>query len=221
MTIIELSHVLAHGTQTFPGFPAIEIRPHITYAESRAEIVEGREFTIDRITLIGGSGTYMDAPRHFDPDGADIAALPIERLVDLPIAVVPAPADGRREYRPADFDGIELRGHAVLLATGCDARWGSESYATASPYLGGEAAHRLVEAGAHLVGIDAILIDDIADPNPRPVREAHASLLGAGIPIIENMTRLTLLPRTGGLLTAAPVRLSGVGSFPVRAFARV
>lgn len=73
MTMIELSHALAHGTQTFPGFLPPEIRHHISFDESRSQIVEGRQFAIDLITLVGGSGTYMDAPHHFDPDGTDIS----------------------------------------------------------------------------------------------------------------------------------------------------
>ncbi|MEZ5086339.1 MAG: cyclase family protein [Tessaracoccus sp.] len=120
--MIELSHVLAHGTQTFPGFPSLEMRHHISFDESRSQIVEGRQFAIDLITLIGGSGTYMDAPRHFDPDGADISEVPLERLVDVPAVVVPAPADGRREYQPDDFTQLEVNGHAVLLATGAEKR---------------------------------------------------------------------------------------------------
>lgn len=220
MTIVELSHVLAHGTETFPGFPPIQVGHHISFEDSLPTIAEGKQFAIDLITLIGGSGTYLDAPRHFDPHGPDIADLPIERLLDVPIVVVPAPSDGRREYRPSDFDGLELGGHAVLLATGSDARWGSANYATASPYLGGDAARFLVAAGVRIVGIDAVLIDDIADPDERPAREAHASLLAAGIPIIENMTGLTTLPLLGARLTATPVRIRGVGSFPVRALAR-
>ena len=220
MPIVELSHELAHGTETFPGFPPIEVSHHISFEESRPQIIEGKQFAIDLIRLIGGSGTYLDAPRHFDPEGPDIGDLPLERLLDVPIVVVPAPSDGRREYRPSDFYDLDLGGHAVLLATGSDARWGTAEYATASPYLGGDAARFLVAGGVRIVGIDAILIDDIADPDVRPAREAHANLLAASIPIIENMTGLTTLPRTGARLTAAPVRLHGVGSFPVRAFAR-
>ncbi|MFE7842471.1 cyclase family protein [Streptomyces sp. NPDC057474] len=220
MTLLDLSHPLEDGVATFPGFPTPVMRPHIGYEESVDQIAEGREFCIDLITFIGGSATYMDAPRHMDRHGADIAALSLDRLVDVPAVVVPAPAGGRREYLPADFDGLDLAGHAVLLATGWDTRWATPAYATGSPYLGPDAAHHLVDAQVSFVGIDAVLIDDIHDADPRPLREAHVSLLGAGIPIVENMARLVTLPRTGTLVTAVPAAVRGVGSFPVRVFAR-
>ncbi|MFJ4268615.1 cyclase family protein [Paenarthrobacter nicotinovorans] len=215
--MIDLNRPLEDGVETFPGFPTPVMRHHISYDDSRGQIAEGREFCADLITLVGGSATYMDAPRHMDRNGTDVAGLPLDRLVDVPAIVVRAPKD-RREFLPADFIGLPLEGHAVLLATGWDRHWGSPAYATASPYLGPEAAHYLVQHNIALVGIDAILVDDIDDASP-PLREAHVSLLGAGIPIIENMVGLTSLPPSGARLTAVPPAVKGVGSFPVRAFA--
>ncbi|WP_437773325.1 cyclase family protein [Arthrobacter sp. KNU40] len=219
MTLIDLSHPLEHGVETFPGYPTPVMRHHITYEESHGQIAEGREFCADLITFVGGSSTYMDSPRHMDRHGNDIAALPLERLVDRPAVVVCAPSNGRREYQPEDFKELVLADSAVLLATGWDSYWGTPRYLTGSPYLGPAAAHYLVDAGAALVGIDAILIDDIDDPAPRPFVEAHVSLLRAGIPIIENMTNLTSLPGHGARLTAVPAAVKGVGNFPVRAYA--
>ncbi|MFG2730394.1 cyclase family protein [Streptomyces canus] len=221
MTFIDLSHPLEQGVETYPGFPTPVMRHHIGYDESADMIAEGREFSIDLITLIGGSATYMDAPRHMNRHGADIASLPLDRLVDIPAVVVPAPAGGRRAYLPSDFDGLDVAGRAVLLATGWDSRWARPDYPTGSPYLGPEAARHLAAARPALVGIDAVLIDDIDNPEPRPLQEAHVQLLGAGIPIIENMTGLTQLPQEGARITAVPAAVRGVGSFPVRVFARV
>src|SRR5262249_20814104 len=119
---------------------------YISYEQSIGQIAEGRQFCIDLITLIGGSSTYIDAPRHMDQHGADIAALPLDRLADVPAIVVPAPPGGRREYLPSDFAGLDLVDHAVLLATGWDSLWATPRYATGSPYLGPAAAHHLVDA---------------------------------------------------------------------------
>ncbi|HEY0704035.1 MAG TPA: hypothetical protein VGD60_14800 [Candidatus Acidoferrales bacterium] len=49
----------------------------------------------------------------------------------------------------------------------------------------------------------------------------HTILLGAGIPIVERMGNLEALPVSGFTFTTAPVKAKGMGSFPVRAFARV
>jgi kynurenine formamidase len=47
----------------------------------------------------------------------------------------------------------------------------------------------------------------------------HTILLGAGIPIGEHLTHLTDLPASGFTFHAAPPRIAGMGTFPVRAYA--
>lgn len=68
---------------------------------------------------------------------------------------------------------------------------------------------------ARLVGIDAVNIDDTGDP----ARPAHSVLLAAGIPVVEHLTGLDQLPPTGARFTAAPPRIAGFSTFPVRAYA--
>jgi kynurenine formamidase len=65
------------------------------------------------------------------------------------------------------------------------------------------------------VGIDSLNIDDTAG-GERPV---HSTLLGAGIPICEHLTGLDGLPSAGFRFTAVPVKVRGMGTFPVRAYA--
>lgn len=69
----------------------------------------------------------------------------------------------------------------------------------------------------HLVGIDSVNIDDTRSGS----RPAHTLLLSAGIPIVEHLTGLEALPETGFRFFATPPLLQGMGTFPVRAFARV
>ena len=195
------------------------ISKYIDYEESKAYIADGRVFAIDRLDFIGGSSTYVDSPAHFYDGGGDITSLPIRRLFQQPAVLVPAPPKGRREYRPSDFAGLKLRGKAVLLVTGWDKKWKTDDYQTGSPYLGPEAADFLAKQDPAFVGIDAVLVDDIDDPNPKPLREAHHALLGRAIPIVENMANLTSLPHHGAKITAIPAAVVGVGSFPVRAYA--
>ncbi len=77
------------------------------------------------------------------------------------------------------------------------------------------AASYLVDAGAKVVGIDSLNIDDDQD-GQRPV---HSALLEAGIPVVEHLCNLAELPHTGFVFFAVPVAVKGMGSFPVRAFA--
>src|SRR5437879_4777504 len=111
----------------------------------------------------------------------------------------------------------DVQGKAVLVHTGWDVHWRTERYGTGHPFLTRAAAEQLVAAGAALVGIDSLNIDDAADG----ARPAHTLLLGAGIPIVEHLCGLRALPDDGFRFFAVPVKVRGMGSFPVRAFALV
>ena len=64
------------------------------------------------------------------------------------------------------------------------------------------------------MGIDSYNIDDTKDGN----RPAHSILLGHGIPIVEHLCGLGELPDHGFKFFAVPVKVKGMGTFPVRAF---
>jgi kynurenine formamidase len=105
----------------------------------------------------------------------------------------------------------------VLVHTGWDTHWRTDRYGTGHPFITRAAAEALVAAGAALVGIDSLNIDDAADGT----RPAHSLLLAAGIPIVEHLCRLGDVPDQGFDLYAVPPRVRGIGSFPVRAFALI
>ncbi|MCE3276353.1 MAG: cyclase family protein [Propionibacteriaceae bacterium] len=83
--LVDLSHTISAGLVTYPGLPVPTIRPHLTREASRSHYAEGTEFALDVITLAGNSGTYLDSPYHRYADGADLAELELETLVDLPL----------------------------------------------------------------------------------------------------------------------------------------
>jgi len=215
MALIDLSHDVGDGTVTYPGIPAPAIRDYLSREASRARYAPGTEFHIGRIDMVGNTGTYLDAPFHRYADGPDLAGLPLECLADLDGVVIHAET-GRAIDRES-FTDVPVRDRAVLIRTGWDRLWSTPEYGTGHPYLTGDAAAYLVGAGARLVGIDSLNIDD-ADDGARP---AHTRLLGAGIPIVEHLRGLDQLPDAGFRFFAVPVKVRGLGSFPVRAFARV
>jgi kynurenine formamidase len=216
-TLVELSHVIRAGMITYPGLPGPEITPHLTREASRGRYSPGTEFAIGRISLVGNTGTYLDAPYHRYSGGADLSAIGLERTADVPVVVVRVTGAQRRGIDVGALAALDVRGAAVLLHTGDDARFGSPAYA--------EDAHFLTEAGAAwlagqdpaLVGIDAVNIDDTADGR----RPAHSLLLAAGIPVVEHLTGLGQLPPAGAWFSAVPLRIEGFGTIPVRAFARL
>lgn len=218
--LVELSHVVSAGMITYPGLPAPEITPHLTRADSRGVYAPGTEFAIDRISMVGNTGTYLDSPYHRYADGTDLAGLPLSSLADLPAVVVRTVGGRTRGVDVGALAAHDVTGRAVLLHTGGDAGWGTPGYAEDAPFLTAEGAAWLVERGAALVGIDAVNIDDISGAGPAD-RPAHTRLLAAGIPVVEHLTGLGQLPPAGARFTAAPPRVAGFGTFPVRAYAAI
>lgn len=214
--LVDLSHPVVSGMVTVPGLAAPEITDHLTHAQSRPKYAPGTEFHFARVTLLGNTGTYLDAPLHRYEGGTDLAGLPLTSFADLDGLVVRA--EGATEIGVERLAGLDVRGRAVLVHTGFSRHWGTEAYlAGGHPYLTAEAAAFLVEGGAALLGIDSQNVDTMAG-GERPV---HSALLGAGIPIVEHMTGLAGLPDAGFRLHAAPPALAGVGTFTVRAYAVV
>jgi arylformamidase len=215
--MVELSHVIRAGMITYPGLPGPEITPHLTREASRGRYSPGTEFAIDRISLVGNTGTYLDSPYHRYAGGADLAAVPLERTADLPAVVVRVTGTRQRGIDVGALAALDVRGMAVLLHTGDDARFGSPAYAEGAHFLTEAGAAWLAGQEAALVGIDSVNIDDAADGR----RPAHSLLLAAGIPVVEHLTGLGQLPPAGSWFTAAPLRIEGFGTIPVRAFARL
>ncbi|MET0673060.1 MAG: cyclase family protein [Microbacterium pygmaeum] len=217
--VIDLSHPIRAGLVTYPGLPAPTIASHLTREDSRAKYAPGTEFAMDIITMIGNTGTYLDSPFHRYAEGPDLAGLELASLVDLPAEVFhldDAWSASDRGIRPASLADRDVRGTAVLLHTGWDRHFGTPAYGTGAPFLTGEGAQWLIDAGVVLVGIDSLNIDDTESGGERP---AHSLLLAAGVHVVEHLTRLEQLPPRGARFTAAPPAVEGFGTFPVRAYA--
>jgi kynurenine formamidase len=213
--LVELSHVLHDGMITYPGLPGPRIEDHLSRAESRGHYAPGTEFQIGRITLVSNTGTYLDTPFHRYPDGDDLASVRIETVADLDGVVVRLTGAESPAIERAALAAHEVAGRAVLIHTGWDRHWGTESYFHRHPHLTADAAAWLVAQRPALVGIDSLNIDGTSDGT----RPAHSALLAAGIPIVEHLRGLDQLPPRGFRFHAAPVAVTGMGTFPVRAYA--
>jgi arylformamidase len=236
--IVELSHPIRHGMVTYPGLPGPEISDHLTRDAAEEAYGPGVTFHIGRISLVANTGTYLDSPFHRYAGGADLAAVPLDRMVDLDGIVVRVAAGGAepegagvrvvaaggadagraRAHRAVDVAQVaahDVAGRAVLVHTGWDRHWETPAYGRDNPYLTAAACTWLVENGAALVGIDSVNVDDVDDRS----RPAHSTLLAAGVPIVEHLCGLDQLPPRGFRFHAAPPAVERFGTFPVRAYA--
>lgn len=211
---VDVSHVVQSGMITYRGLPAPLVCDFLSRQESRRHYAPGTEFHIGRIEMVANTGTYLDAPFHRYADGIDVADLPLERLADLPAVVVRWNSSKSRAIDREAFAGVPVQGKAVLVHTGWARHWRTEQYFEGHPFLTGPAAEFLRARGAVLVGIDSLNIDDTADLS-RPV---HSVLLAGGIPVVEHLRSLEQLPDQDFRFFAVPVKVRGMGTFPVRAF---
>jgi len=213
--LVDLSHVIEQGMTTYKGLPGPHICDFWTREESAANYDDGSSFQIGKIDMVANTGTYVDSPFHRYADGKDLSELALESLAELDGILVRRPFENGLAVDADAFEGLEVRGKAVLVATGWDQHWRTDAYFTNHPFLTEAAASALVEGGAAFVGIDSHNIDDTR-VRARPV---HTVLLGADIPIGEHLTGLDQLPATGFRFSAVPPKIKGMGTFPVRAFA--
>lgn len=212
--LIDLSHDVEHGMVTYKGLPAPIVCDFLTREASKQKYAEGTTFHMGKIEMISNTGTYVDAPFHRYEQGMDLSELPLECLVNLEGLVFQAQS-GQRALGPELFAEADVRGRAVLVHTGWARHWRTDQYFEGHPHLTEAAALWLKERGATFVGIDSLNIDG-TETGARPV---HTVLLGADIPICEHMCNLERLPERGFRFHAAPVKVKGFGTFPVRAYA--
>ncbi len=215
--LVDVSHVVESGMVTYRGLPAPLVCDFLSREASRELYAPGTEFHIGKIEMVANTGTYVDAPFHRYAEGKDLSELPLEYLANRAAIVVRWDARRGRAVPRSAFERLEVRGRAVLVHTGWAAHWRTDQYFEGHPFLTGEAAEYLVKAGAAVVGIDSFNIDDITD-RTRPV---HTALLGAEVPIVEHLCGLENLPDDGFRFFAVPVKVKGMGTFPVRAFGLV
>lgn len=214
---IDLSHTIEDGMITYKGLPAPIVCDFLSRERSRTIYEAGTEFQIGKIEMVTNTGTYLDCPFHRYEHGKDLSQILPEQFADLDGIVI------RHDWRTGqaiDADAFRqhnVRGRAVLVHSGWAVHWRSDQYFENHPFLTADAATYLVEQGAVLVGIDSHNIDDTRG-NSRPV---HSTLLGAEILIVEHLCNLESLPDSGFSFSAIPPKFKGVGTFPVRALAKI
>ena len=219
-TFVDLSHTIIEGMETYPGLPVPRFGTVLSREQSRGTYAPGVEFHIGSIELCTNTGTYLDTPAHRYEGGWDLHSLPLERCVGLPLVVIDLPLRAPAPYGfgPDDFAGVDVMGAAVIMRTGWSSHWGTPSYfENTHPFLSAEGTDFLVDHGAVLVGIDSLNIDCTVGRE----RPAHTGLLAHSIAIVEHLTNLHELPPRGAQFTAVPVKIAGLGTFPVRAFATI
>jgi kynurenine formamidase len=202
--IVDLSQPVGPDTPVFPGDGPVRI-----------EIVDETTMNLSRIELSVHTGTHMDAPFHFFQGAATIDRVPLERCMGLAVLIdlrsIPAGSEIRRDHLESRRDTLR-HARIAVLHTGWSKQWGSQRYFRDHPRLSGDAAEFLVDSGVELTAVDMPSVDQAP-------YLAHKVLLGAGVPIVENLTNLDAIGADLFELIVLPLKLAGRDGSPVRAIA--
>jgi kynurenine formamidase len=209
MRMMDLTHPIRKGMTIFPGDP----QPVVTLAE---EVMA--PWKVSALQLGTHTGTHIDAAAHYVLQGKTIDQYPLERFI---LAGVVADARGLHPDEPISDQRVASalthlpKGGAFIIRTYWDRYWDTPSYLD-HPYLSAQAARIIQEAGASLVGIDALNVDS----TPQGCSDVHEILLGSDILIVENLTGLAQLkvhfPYKFSFL---PLNLYQADGSPIRAIA--
>jgi kynurenine formamidase len=201
----DLTHPLTDGMPQYPGHPLA------SFAAVNTVPRDGNLMTA--VDCWSHTGTHVDAPAHMIADGATVYDLPVTQWMGW-AQVVRVQADVTGEIQAHQFADLQ-EGIALLVSTGHSSNWGTKSYFTGSPYLSIEAATLIRDRGVPLLGLDFCSPDKVgADGHP-----CHDVILGAGIPIIENLAHTVLIMESTVWFCAAPLLLGAGDGGPCRAFA--
>jgi kynurenine formamidase len=214
---IDLSHTIENGLITYKGLPAPIICEYLSRENSKQFYAEDTTFQIGKIEMVTNTGTYIDCPFHRFENGKDLSEMDLTCFIELAGIVISVPYATGLAITADLLKNYEIRNRAVLIYTGWDRHWNTEMYYENHPYLTTDAAEYLRNCDVKLVGIDSHNIDNTADKK-RPV---HTILLSSEIPIVEHLCNLYLLPQEGFTFSAVPPKFKGVGTFPVRAMAKI
>ena len=207
MKLIDLSHPLIHGQQTFPMDPKLSIVVHCT--------TKTLKYNITQVSMGTHQGTHLDAMYHFIDDGKTLDQMPLDWFYG-PTRVLRIPKNAGEEITMEDFLPFEeylVPGAKIIYETSWHRNFGAENFFTEFPSLTLDAARYLVSKQIQMLGMDT--------PTPgNDWYEIHHILLGEEITIVESLANLDQVPDEFTFI-GFPLNFKGRDGSPIRAVAHV
>lgn len=206
MTLVDLSHPMEHGQQTFPSDPKLSI---VSHGNTRT-----LKYNITQIVMSSHQGTHLDAMYHFLDDGKTLDQMPLHWFYGT-AHVLRIPKQAREEITVADFLPFEhllVPEAKIIYETGWFRNFGNENFFDDFPSLTEEASEYLASRDIRMLGMDT--------PTPsREWYEVHHILLRKEIVIVESLTNLDQIPSEFTFI-GFPLNLKGRDGSPIRAVAQ-
>ncbi len=215
--IIDLSYTLEPGMPVWPT--------HARFGATVYESYDDGEISMHRQLSFGEhTGTHLDAPKHFFKEGCSIEEVDVKSVIGRGVRVdaaflKPCEAYTLEMLKEHEKRHGEIRqGDIIMFRFGWEDRYGlgkdAREFLKDWPGLGGDAAQYLLNKKVSCAGTDALALDPFGSVD----FPCHKILLGAGIPILENLMNLHKLPVFTYVIGLADKVKDGSG-FPVRVIA--
>lgn len=172
----------------------------------------GDTSNLSRLVMSTHSGTHLDAPSHFIPNGKNIDEYPAKEFI-MPAQVVPI--EDKEVIQSSELEKLNTdAGDAILFKTdnSISGRSISGEFEGGFVYLSPEAADFCVRRKLGLVGIDYNTIEPLRTRS-FPV---HKKLLYSGILILESINLREVSPGRYTLF-CLPLKMKDAEASPVRA----
>jgi arylformamidase len=183
----DISVPLKQGMVYFPTDPV----PPKIYRMTDRNL--GSKVMMSMLEIISHTGTHIDAPLHFIPDGSTISDMPLDATIG-PCRVIEI--KDRESIKAAELKTKNIKkGERVLFKTrnsNSPAVYEAEKFNDDYCYLDDDASDYLKDVGVILVGIDCITIGSYK--RPENIMKTHTTLLGAGIYVLENCALANVPP---------------------------
>jgi arylformamidase len=213
--LIDISQGWYLGMPSFEAtwYPKFDIERVMTPTTDPA----GRNRTFTRLSLFPHNGSHVESGFHFDPEGRPIDEVPLGTFLGPAVVADLSHKSDREAVSADDLDQavseVWKPGLRLLIRTDHPLRnLGATHYWDVAPYLTPQAADWMVDHEVALCGMDCVT--ERQGERDFPV---HRRLLGAGIPILENIANLHQISHRRVWLTALPIKVADVEAVPVRA----
>ena len=208
--IIDLTYNIEEEMMVYPGLPKPVIEKIAT--------IEKDGCNTSRLTFSSHIGTHIDAPRHFFKSGESIDKVSLHRLAGEAVLIDLSGKNEGSLITVSDlvpFEGLIHKGDILLLNTGIYKSYGKPEFNPKFPTLNLEAARWIIRKGIVAFATDALSVDPIGDKEMM----IHHTLLGEGLPIIENLANLVQIRKDRFLFIALPLKIKDGDAAPCRAIA--
>ncbi len=205
MKYYDISLKLSPETVRWLTSPPLEL-------QERRRMSRGDHNNSSALNMSVHSGTHLDAPFHFVPDGNTIDSLPLELFMG-PALVHAVEADSHitgKHISAIDFKGVTR----VLFKTRNSQLLQQSAFEPDFVAFSVEAAEALVAQGVRLVGLDYLSV-----VHPDEQVPVHRAFLDHGMALLEGVDLSDIRPGLYELI-CFPLRLHGLDGAPCRAVLR-